>query len=125
MASEPYPHIRDDCDCCSAYDADMAVHYDGLTGRDPRWCERCAGHLLARLVLIGCTVTVYALDAPASELDTAVDDGNVPWTVDLAEEVLRLALPSGSVFLRALVDEGGRATASGSRNSPVAPGSAA
>lgn len=33
------------------------------------------------------------------------------WAVDLAEQALRLALPSGLVFLRALIDEGGTATA--------------
>jgi hypothetical protein len=31
--------------------------------------------------------------------------------VDLAEEILRKALPSASMFLRALINEGGRATA--------------
>lgn len=41
-----------------------------------------------------------------------VDNGDAPsWTVDLAEEILREALPKGSTFLRALVDEGGTATA--------------
>lgn len=33
------------------------------------------------------------------------------WTVELAEEVLRNARPPGRAFLRALVDEGGTATA--------------
>jgi len=33
------------------------------------------------------------------------------WTVDLAEEVLRRARPTGHAFLRALIDEGGTATA--------------
>jgi len=32
------------------------------------------------------------------------------WTVELAEDVLRLALPAGSTFLRALIDAGGTAT---------------
>jgi hypothetical protein len=108
MAEEPYPHGRDDCDSCGEFDADMAAHYDGLTGRDPRWCHRCAGQLLTRLVLTGQTVSIYPLDGPVPTSIT--DDAPVVWTVDLAEEVLRLALPSGSVLLRALVDEGGTAT---------------
>lgn len=33
------------------------------------------------------------------------------WTVQLAEEVLRRARPTGHAFLRALIDEGGTATA--------------
>jgi hypothetical protein len=33
------------------------------------------------------------------------------WTVDLAEELLRLATPASSRFVRGLVDEGGTATA--------------
>jgi hypothetical protein len=33
------------------------------------------------------------------------------WTVDLAEQVLRTAQPHGSTFLRALINEGGTATA--------------
>jgi len=39
------------------------------------------------------------------------DPDSEHWTVDLAEELLRLAQPSGSTFLRALIDEGGTATA--------------
>jgi hypothetical protein len=34
----------------------------------------------------------------------------VQWNVDVAEQILRQALPSGSAFLRALIDEGGTAT---------------
>jgi hypothetical protein len=36
--------------------------------------------------------------------------GDVRRTAEAAEEVLRRALPSGSVFLRALIDDGGTAT---------------
>jgi hypothetical protein len=110
MADQPYPHSRNDCDSCREFDADMAGHFDGLTVGDPKWCQRCAGHVLTKLVLTGHTVSVYALDSPKA-YDPDTNDGPVPWTVDLAEEVLRLALPSGSVFLRALINEGGTATA--------------
>lgn len=41
----------------------------------------------------------------------AAADGPQQWTVDLAEEALRLAKPDASLFVRALVDEGGTATA--------------
>jgi hypothetical protein len=129
MTDQAYPHTRNDCDSCRAFDADMAVHYDQTGhGRDVRWCQRCAGSLLARLALTGHTATVRPLDDPAAGDTTApppaagneggTDNGQdaahaqgVTWTVDLAEKVLRQALPSGSVFLRALVDEGGTATA--------------
>lgn len=42
----------------------------------------------------------------------ALDAGSPPrWDVGLAERILRRARPAGSVFLRALVDHGGTATA--------------
>jgi len=66
MVEEPYPHSRDDCDGCGEFDADMAAHYDGLTGHDPRWCHRCAGQLLTRLVLTGQTVSIYPLGGPVA-----------------------------------------------------------
>ncbi|WP_030429680.1 hypothetical protein [Allokutzneria albata] len=131
MTDQAYPHSRDDCDCCKAFDADMAAHYDGPPMQSLRWCQRCAGPLLTRLVLLGHTVSIRPLEpvdaavGPASvdagataaaEVDThrcslADTDGSPVWTVELAEEVLRHALPSGSVFLRALINEGGTATA--------------
>jgi hypothetical protein len=126
-----YPHRRNDCDCCREFDADMAVDYDQLGGGHLRWCHRCAGQLLAQLVLTGHTVIVRPLNDPDNSTtrtpakprkarrkpaavakdDTKRDDDAPQWTVDLAEEILRLALPTGSVFLRALIDEGGTATA--------------
>lgn len=117
MTGSTYPHARDDCASCRAYDADMSVDHDDL--EEPvRWCQRCAGPLLARLVLTGHTVTVRSPhgDAPSPPLRRQAAAGNraepsgSAWTVEFAEEVLRQALPSGSVFLRALVDEGGTAT---------------
>ena len=42
--------------------------------------------------------------------DVASAGENTAWTVELAEEVLRRALPTGSRLLRALIDEGGQAT---------------
>lgn len=49
---------------------------------------------------------------PSQPPTEPVDDGDTPkWTVDIAEEILREALPTGSTFLRALVNEGGTATA--------------
>ncbi|MFD6073020.1 hypothetical protein [Amycolatopsis lurida] len=42
----------------------------------------------------------------------ALDAGSPPrWDVGLAERILRRARPAGSLFLRALVDQGGTATA--------------
>lgn len=69
---------------------------------------RCAAQpadapLLARLVSKGHTVTVVSLDVDLPK--------HAAWSDELAEEVLRRALPSGSTFLRALIDEGGTATA--------------
>jgi hypothetical protein len=29
QAALAYPHRRNDCDCCAAFDADMAAHYPG------------------------------------------------------------------------------------------------
>lgn len=111
MADQPYPHSRNDCDCCREFDADMAARYDGLAGRDLRWCQRCAGQMLTQLVLTGLTVSVHSLDGLADDASASGERGaEVPWTVDAAEQVLRLALPPGSVFLRALIDEGGTAT---------------
>jgi hypothetical protein len=74
--------------------------------RDLRWCYRCAGQLLAQLTVHGHTVTVH----PLEDVQAARGDGP-QWTVDIAEQVLRRAQPGGSTFLRALIDEGGTATA--------------
>lgn len=126
----PYPHERDDCAACERYDADMIVTVDDSDDGDRRWCQHCAGALLSRLVLLGNTATVRPLNSerpaltvvpdvsePTSSQDysqralsvaPAVDPG---WTIDLAQEALRLAKPHVAVFLRALVDEGGKATA--------------
>jgi hypothetical protein len=109
MDDQPYPHGRNDCYCCREFDADMAARYEGHAGADVRWCQRCAGTQLARLVFAGHTVTVRSL--AASDANTGSHADEPSWTVDLAEEILRKALPSASVFLRALIDEGGRATA--------------
>lgn len=54
----PYPHARNDCDGCRERDAEMRAHYEGLQGRDLRWCQRCAGSAMEGLVLMGLTVTV-------------------------------------------------------------------
>ncbi|MGW6445163.1 hypothetical protein [Lentzea sp. NPDC055074] len=123
MSSKVFPHDRDDCDSCRSFDAGMAVDVlddHGGLGQRSRWCERCAGPLLARLVLQGHTAVVAPLDSPlprresvASEVRRRRDAGkpSSTWNVDFAVEVLRLAQPSASVFLRALVDEGGTASA--------------
>jgi len=42
---------------------------------------------------------------------SAVVASGPQWTVELAEQVLRHAQPAGSTLLRALIDEGGSATA--------------
>jgi hypothetical protein len=118
MADQPYPHSRNDCYCCREFDADMAAHYEDLLGADLRWCQRCAGAQLARLVSAGHVVTIRPL--PPADADGTTDraergqpDGHgqrPQWTVEQAEEVLRRAIPSASTFLRALINEGGTAT---------------
>ncbi|MQA12579.1 MAG: hypothetical protein GEU98_29485, partial [Pseudonocardiaceae bacterium] len=101
-----YPHRRDDCDCCQQFDADMRACYDEEHAtRSVRWCQRCAGGLLAQLVAAGRTISVRSLEG------NAVAASGPHWTVELAEQVLRQALPTGSRFLRALIDEGGSASA--------------
>uniref|UniRef100_UPI003F497037 hypothetical protein n=1 Tax=Actinokineospora sp. CA-119265 TaxID=3239890 RepID=UPI003F497037 len=129
MPARPYPHARDDCDSCAARDADMTLHR-GPGGPGQRLCQHCVGAVLAHLALLGHTVTVGPVDqddepadadvpaaatpSPAGEDAGAVhpvDVDGVRWTVDLAEQVLRGARPTASTFLRALVDEGGTATA--------------
>jgi hypothetical protein len=133
MSSTAYPHEHDDCDSCRAFDADLLVDVldqDGVPGQNSRWCKRCAGPLLARLVLQGSTAVVAALNAPlprresvASEVRRrrAAGKPSSTWTVDFAEEVLRLAQPSASVLLRALVDEGGTATEAVHRTATTRP----
>lgn len=126
----PYPHERDDCDACERYDADMIVTVDDTDDGDQRWCQHCAGALLSRLVLLDHTAVVRPLDSERPRLTVVPDVPastspqdfsqrtlsvapavNPGWTVDLAEEALRLSKPHAAVFLRALVDEGGKATA--------------
>lgn len=125
MSTKAYPHSRDDCDSCRGHDADMTVDVlpDEATGdaggREGRWCSRCAGPLLARLVLTGRTPVVLPPDAALeqNELATALEwrrtAGLEPtsWTTEFAVEVLRDSTDSGSRLVRALVDEGGSATA--------------
>jgi hypothetical protein len=112
-APPAYPHCRNDCDCCAEFDADMAARYPDLAGRDLRWCHRCAGQLLAQLTAHGHTVTIHPVEGahPSQSNRTGHDDGGPQWTVEIAEQVLRRAQPGGSTFLRALIDEGGTATA--------------
>lgn len=135
MSTTAYPHLLDDCDSCRAFDADLTIDVldtDGVRVQRSRWCEHCAGPLMAKLVLQSYTLAVAAPDAPrqpetpvlrvvrepCEESAAAVvrrrrAEGKTPstWTVDYAEEVLRHAQPSASTLLRALVDEGGSATA--------------
>lgn len=90
-------------------------HFPGIRARPPRWCPSCAGLALTELVAGGVVVTVTGLTttglAAASVHDTEVGVGGLEWSVERAVQVLRLAQPDGSTFLRALVDEGGHATA--------------
>ena len=125
MSSKPYPHSRDDCDSCRRYDADMAVDVlpDEATGdtgsREGRWCSRCAGPLLTRLVLTGRTPMVSPPDAPldldelaaAEEWRRTTGLGPTSWTTEFAVEVLRDSTDAGARLVRALVDAGGTATA--------------
>jgi hypothetical protein len=58
-------------------------------------------------------VTITGVNAgasPAPENDEVGVSG-LNWTVEKAVQMLRLAQPAGSKFLRALIDEGGHATA--------------
>jgi hypothetical protein len=110
------------CDECGVSEAVLSAHYPGIRARPPRWCGPCCGQLLAGLVARGQVVTVTGIvldDGYAGtgrnrgpvELDDEVGVTDLAWTVDLAIEVLRYAKPGGLVFARALVDEGGTATA--------------
>lgn len=83
----------------------------GHPGRPPQWCGTCAGQLLADLVAYGQIVTVTAISAfpgqagereDVIELDGEAGVADMPWTVDLAIEVLRYARPC----LRELTGEG-------------------
>lgn len=111
MDTASYPHRYDDCDGCHRYDADLRVEFD--TDEDAaRWCHRCAGELLLTLTNAGIVATVRALVRAVEPADHTVETSHDPgWTVDLAVEVLKQARPSASKLVRALVDEGGRATA--------------
>lgn len=103
------------CDACGADAAVLAAHYPGIRARPPRWCASCGGRRLAELVDDGQVVTVTAVPTPAAgdviELDGEVGVTTLPWTAELATEVLRYARPPGVAFARALVDAGGAATA--------------
>jgi len=106
-------HTETPCDVCGA-DADLMGHYPGLRPRQPRWCGTCAGPALTQLVRDGQVVTVTtAQSSAAAPADDELADGFLgqDWTVDQAVQMLRHALPSGSRFLRALINEGGVATA--------------
>jgi hypothetical protein len=116
------------CDRCKNRPAELLAHFPGIRARPPRWCPDCAGTALGRLVRRGLVVTVTsathavgpALNGgqPTSTATVSAGDdirepgvADLNWTVDRAVRMLRLARPAGSVFLRALVDEGGTATA--------------
>jgi hypothetical protein len=68
---------------------------------------------LADLAHQGHVVTVTGVNVGATPApdDDEVGVSGLDWTVDRAVQMLRQAQPAGSVFLRALVDEGGHATA--------------
>lgn len=60
--------------------------------------------------LSGTQLNLRTADSSATAGD--IEPGSGPtWTVDLAEQILRRARPTGATFLRALIDEGGSATA--------------
>lgn len=119
------------CDECKDLDAELVAHYPGIRDRPPQWCAHCAGPELAALVAAGLVVTVTSTDLrmvddprpavavraaavrarPAGLTDDEPGVTDLEWTVEMATEVVRYALPPGRVFLRALVDEGGTATA--------------
>jgi hypothetical protein len=77
---------------------------------DGRQAEVSAPDGIVVTALSGSTATLSLLDVePPSD---GLDAGPPPrWDVDLAELILRRARPVGSVFIRALVDQGGTATA--------------
>jgi hypothetical protein len=123
------------CDVCGISEAVLAGHYPGIRARPPRWCGPCGGQTLADLVTDGQIVTVTSTDhatpgttatatdpravttpagagaEPDAEIGGEVGIADLPWTVEYAVELLRYARPGGLAFARALVDEGGTATA--------------
>jgi hypothetical protein len=119
------------CDVCGISEAVLAAHYPGIRARPPRWCGPCGGQTLADLVTGGQVVTVtstghathdttaVAADprtaatppGPGAGIDDEIGIADLPWTVEYAIELLRYARPGGLAFARALVDEGGTATA--------------
>ena len=112
--SPSYPHRYNDCGECQRYDADLRVELDADTDA-ARWCEHCAGKLLKALTRAGMVATVRSVPRPAEPAAETVETPAVVhdpgWTVDLAIEALTTAVPGASALVRALVDEGGSATA--------------
>jgi hypothetical protein len=101
------------CDRCQASAAALLAHYPGIRPRPPRWCPTCAGPALVDLARHGHVVTITGVNvgaSPAPENDEVGVSG-LNWTVEKAVQMLLLAQPAGSKFLRALIDEGGHATA--------------
>lgn len=77
---------------------------------DGRHVEVRAPDGIVVTALSGNTATLSLPDGESTS--EGLDAGPPPrWDVDLAELILRRARPVGSVFLRALVDQGGTATA--------------
>jgi hypothetical protein len=125
MSTTAYPHESNDCESCAAFDVALTADVlddEGEVSQRSRWCERCAGPLLARLVLQGRTAivgpSIGPVAAPPRRESSVVDEVRrrraggrqfSTWTVEFAEQVLRQAKPSASEFVRALVDEGGQA----------------
>lgn len=101
------------CDQCRARAAELLAHYPGIRPRPPRWCPACAGPALADLAHQGHVVTITGVNAGATPApnDDEVGVSGLDWTVERAVQMLRQAQPAGSVFLRALINEGGYATA--------------
>jgi hypothetical protein len=125
---EPNPPGGVLCDACGISEAVLAAHYPSIRARPPHWCGPCGGQALTDLVTDGQTITITstatsdtasaapvvdprATATPTGQNDSEVGITDLPWTVEYAVELLRYARPGGLAFARALVDEGGTATA--------------
>lgn len=73
-----------------------------------------APNTVALMALSGATVQLAQTTNAGNPPEAADDDlgeDELVWSTELAERILRRAQPTGSTFLRALIDEGGTATA--------------
>ena len=90
------PDLNTRCDRCKVRTAALCAYYPGIRPRPPRWCPDWPAPRLPS----SCSAARSSPSPPPSPAGTESPTGE-----------LRLAQPSGVTFLRALVDQGGVATA--------------